>query len=207
MQWQNDSKGVIKGDVFWKLADQCGLTHSINQHLLELTVKQLQSWKSDPNYRERKIGMSLSIEHLLHKKSLDNLLQLIEWADIDSDHLVIELSEQALGRFNKYLPNILYQLHNAGVLLVLDDFGGETAAIGYLFQYDFDFIKLSEKLTNTISMSDKSHKLAQSIIMIANNAGIEVIADGVNEEDVKEELNFISCHYIQGHIAGGPITI
>ena len=207
MQWQHKAKGAVKDDAFWKLADQCGLTFSVNQRLMDLTFKQLQRWRVDPQLKNMKIGMSLSVEHLLQKKSLENLVQLIEWAGIDSERLIIELSEHSLGKFNKLLPNILQQLQNMGVSLVLNNFGSETASLSYLFKYDFDYIKLNESLVNTIGMSDKYHKLVESIILIANNSGIAVIGDGVNDEGVKEELNFIGCHYIQGKSAGESYII
>ncbi|MFC4700681.1 EAL domain-containing protein [Glaciecola siphonariae] len=207
MRWHSPHKGLVKDATFWNLADQCGLTYSVNQQLMDFTFKQLHKWRLDPDMRKMKIGLSLSIEHLLHKKSLENLVQLIEWSEIESECLVIELSEQSLGKFNKYLPNILDSLHKMGVTLVLDNFGSETASLAYLFKYDFDFIKLNENLINTIGMSDKYHKLVESIILIANNNGIEVIGDGVNDMGTKEELHFIGCHYAQGALMGKATAV
>ncbi|WP_371196070.1 EAL domain-containing protein [Glaciecola sp. SC05] len=202
MQWQTDTGHVVKDHAFWSLAEKCGLSYSVNQLLMDLSFKQLHKWRLDPEWKNQKVGMSLSVEHLLHQQSLQSLVQLIEWAEVDSELLVIELSESSLGKYNKYLPDILEQLHDMGVSLVLDNFGSETASLSYLFKYDFDYLKLNENLTNTIVMSDKYHKLVQSIIMTANNAGMEVIGDGVYDEDTKEELNAIGCHYIQGSLVG-----
>jgi diguanylate cyclase (GGDEF)-like protein len=202
LQWHTAEGSIIKDTAFWHLADQCSLTYSVNQRLMDLTFKQLQKWQIDRNFRNVKIGMCLSVEHLLHKKSLKKLVQLIECAEINSDLLVIELSEQSLSKFNSYLPNILDKLHQMGVSLVLDNFGSETASLSHLFKYDFDFIKLNKNLVNSIGMSDKYHKLIESIILIANTIGMQVIADGVNDFGTKEELNFIGCHYIQGTLSG-----
>lgn len=202
MQWHTKSGKVVKEEAFWNLADQCGLTFSVNQQLMDLTFKQLYKWRLDPDWQHIRVGMSLSVEYLLQKQSMATLSHLIDWAGINCGLLVIELAEHSLGKFNKYLPNILEQLHNMGINLALDNFGSESASLSYLFKYDFDFIKLNENLVNTISMSDKYHKLVESIIMIANNTGIEVIGDGVYDEDTKEELNAIGCHYIQGSLIG-----
>lgn len=198
MQWHTNYGTVVQDEAFWSLAEKCGLSHSVNQKLMDLSFKQLQQWRLDADFKHIKVGMSLSVEHLLQQQSLQSLVQLIEWAEIDSDLLVIELSEQSLRKYNKHLPSILEQLHNMGVSLVLDNFGSDSAALGHLFDYDFDYIKINGKISNTIVMSEKYHKLVEVIVITANSLGIEVIADGVEDEDTKEELNAIGCHYIQG---------
>lgn len=198
MQWHTNYGTVVQDEAFWSLAEKCGLSHSVNQKLMDLSFKQLQQWRLDAGFKHIKVGMSLSVEHLLQQQSLQSLVQLIEWAEIDSDLLVIELSEQSLRKYNKHLPSILEQLHNMGVSLVLDNFGSDSAALGHLFDYDFDYIKINGKISNTIVMSEKYHKLVEVIVITANSLGIEVIADGVEDEDTKEELNAIGCHYIQG---------
>jgi diguanylate cyclase (GGDEF)-like protein len=198
IQWHSERSGLIKGDNFWKLANQCGLTYSVNQYLMDLTFEQLQKWQLDPHRKHMKVGMSLSIEHLMHKKSMQNLVQLVDEASFDSGLLVIELSEQSLSKFNKYLPTILDQLQRLGVTLVLDNFGSDGASLSYFFKYDFDFIKLSHSLVNTLGMSDKYHTLVKSVVDIANNLGISVIGDGVLDEQTKHELQVVGCQYAQG---------
>lgn len=198
IEWHSEHSGLIKGADLWKLANQCGLTYSVNQHLMEITFEQLQQWQSNPQKKHIKVGLSLSIEHLMHKRSMQNLVQSIENANFDSELLVIELSEESLSKFNKYLPTILEQLHRLGVTLVLDNFGSATASLSYFFTYDFDFIKLSESLVNTLGMSDKYHILVKSVIEIADNLGISVIGDGVNDEPTKHELQMVGCRYAQG---------
>ncbi|WP_395339110.1 diguanylate cyclase domain-containing protein [Ningiella sp. W23] len=202
MRWQRKDGRYMQDAHFWDLADQCGLTYGVNQLLLDATFRQLHKWKLDPDHKHTKIGMTLSIEHLLHKKSLQNLVQLIECTEIDSHLLMIELSEQSLSKFSKYLPNVLDRLQALGISLVLDNFGSETASLSHLFKYDFDYIKLNANLVNTVSMSDKYHRLVQSIVMIADNADIKVIGDGVVDEACKLELTQLGCHYVQGeHVA------
>ena len=198
IEWHSERSGLIKGADLWKLANQCGLAYSVNQHLMDITFEQLNLWQSNPQQRHVKVGMSLSIEHLMHKSSMQNLVQAIEQANFDSELLVIELSEESLSKFSKYLPTILDQLHRLGVTLVLDNFGSATASLSYFFTYDFDFIKLSESLVNTLGMSDKYHTLVKSVVEIADNLGISVIGDGVSDEQTRHELQMIGCRYAQG---------
>lgn len=186
-------------ESFWTLADKCGLTYQINKQLMEEAFKILHTWRLDPDYKNTKIGLSLSIEHLLHKSSFEDLVQQIEMSEIYSQLLVIELSEAALSRFTKYLPNMLSKLQNLGVTLVLDNFGSHSGSLNHLFKYDFDFIKLNSDLVNTFGMSDKYHRLVKSIVLITNEVGIGLIADGVDDDMILQELHEIGCHFGQGN--------
>ena len=197
----------IKNESFWSLADKCGLNAEINKRLMEEVFQIMQTWRTDPTFKDSKIGLSLSIEHLLHQTSFEDLVQRIEKNDLFSEHLVIELSEIALSRFTKYLPSMLNKLQNLGVTLVLDNFGSHSGSLNHLFKYDFDYIKLNPNLVNTFGMSDKYHRLVKSIIMISNEMGIGVIADGVNDEMIMQELNEVDCHFGQGSVLGLPVKI
>ncbi len=198
--WLPDEHTTIRSTAFWELASKTGLTHSINKHLIEMAFVQLKAWKKNKAWAEHKLGLTLSVEHLLHKTSYEALLQQLEWSEIDSSLLVIELSEHAITKFPKYLPSVLTKLHSLGVTLVLDNFGNESGSLTHLFKYDFDFIKLNAALVNTFSMSYKYHKLVESIILVANNMGIQVIADGVADEATQQELMVVGCHYLQGEL-------
>jgi diguanylate cyclase (GGDEF)-like protein len=192
---------------FWSLADKCGLTYAINKQLMEEAFRILHTWRIDPDYKKTKIGLSLSIEHLLHKSSFEDLIYQIETSEIDSELLVIELSELALTRFTKYLPNMLNKLQSLGVKLVLDNFGSHSGSLNHLFKYDFDYIKLNQNLVNTFGMSDKYHRLVNSIVLIANEMNIGVIADGIDDHMILQELNEIGCHFGQGKVIAPPAKI
>ena len=184
---------------FWDLAEKCGLTYLINKQLMKEAFRVLHAWRLDAAYQETKIGVSLCIEHLLHKTAFNDLLEQIETSEIYSQLLVIELLESDLTRFNKYLPNMLNKLQSLGVTLVLDSFGSYSGSLNHLFKYDFDFIKLHPNLVNTFGMSDKYHRLVNAIVLIANEMEIGVIADGVDDEMILHELNEIGCHFGQGN--------
>jgi len=199
INWPHHPK-YTRTESFWSLADKCGLTYEVNKQLMEETFRVLHQWRLNPVLKNTKIGLSLSIEHLLNKSSFDDLVAQIEQSEIDSERLVIELSELALSRFTKYLPTMLSKLQSLGVTLVLDNFGSHSGSLNHLFKYDFDYIKLNPNLVNTFGMSDKYHRLVRSIIMIADEMGMGVIADGINDEMIRQELSEIGCHFGQGAV-------
>ncbi|MGB3727104.1 MAG: diguanylate cyclase [Glaciecola sp.] len=201
------SKKCSKPEVFWELADKCGLTFAINTDLLNETFRILNQWELAKSTKHNKVALSLSIEHLLHKSSFNELIEQIESAEINSEMLVIQLSESSLSKFNKYLPNILQKLQSHGVSLVLNNFASHSGSLNHLFNYDFDYIKLNENLVNTFGMSDKYHRLMKSIVLIANEMGIGIIAEGVSDEMIKHELVQIGCHFGQGDHISAPTHV
>lgn len=195
--WPNNKRCKTQS-CFWALADKTGLTYAINKALVDFAFTLLNKWQTVDEYRNVKVGLRLSIEHLLDKAAFQELVTKIEASDIYNDLLIIEFSEHSLSRFTQYLPRMLSRLRDLGVNLVLDNFASDTASLNHLFRYDFDYIKLNESLVNTFGMSDKYHRLVKSIIMIANEMGIAVIADGVNDEMIYQELIEVGCHFGQG---------
>jgi diguanylate cyclase (GGDEF)-like protein len=196
-----------RSESFWGLADKCGLTYEVNKQLMQEAFRVLHTWRLDPEMKNTKLGVSLTVEHLLHKSSFEDLVHQIEISEINSELLVIELTESALSRFPKYLPSIIEKLQSLGVTLVLDNFGGQSGSLNHLFRYDFDFIKLNENLVNSFSMSDKYHKLVSSIVLIANQMGIGVIGAGVNDEMILHDLVEVGCHFAQGDYLDKPSDI
>ncbi len=191
-------------ESFWQLADKCGLTYAINKQLMAEALRILHSWQRAPKFKHAKIGVSLTIEHLLHKSSFEDLVHQIETSEISSDLLVIEISEHALTRFTKYLPAMLNKLQLLGVTLVLDNFGSQSGELNHLFKYDFDYLKLNKKLVNSLNMSEKYYRLAKSIVLVANEMGIGVIANGVNDSLILQEVAEIGCHFSQGNYINAP---
>jgi len=184
--------------LFWQLADKCGLNFNINTNLLNHVIQVLISWQTTETLRQRKIGLNLCIEFLLNNDSFKELLHFIKSSGIDSERLVVMLSEQDLHRFSKYLPSILQTLQESGVTVVLDNFASEFASLIHLYDCDFDFIRINHRLVNTFSMSDKHYRLLQGIMLLANDQGIGVIASGVNDDMTKQELIELGCQYAQG---------
>ncbi len=197
MVWRN--KGQVYGRAeFWELAHGTGLNHTINQHLIDVTIKQLKVWQSIHETRHQKLGITLSAEHLMYKESYHNLLEMIETSEIDSKNLVVELAEQSLNKFPRHMSVIVNKLHELGVIVVLDNFGNELGAINHLFELDFNYLKLSAALTNSMLDSPIKRQIVASIVKLAQSSGINVIADGIDCKQLLTEFQNLECHLLQG---------
>lgn len=192
--WRNQCKQQQTPN-FWELADKTGLTNAINQTLIEEAFELLKKWQSDPNLKDAKLAVGLSIEHLLNKASFDDLISKLDANEEFGERLVLEFSENSLSRFGKFLPSMLDKLKKYGVTLVLDGFGSANGSLNHLFKFDFDYLKLNQGLVNTFDMSDKYYRLVQSIILMAKEMDIIIIAEGVDDELVMQQLIEVGCDY------------
>ncbi len=195
--WPNYAKCQNPQD-FWVLADKTGLTSQINQTLVEEAFNLLHKWQSIPDLKHTKLGISLSVEHLLNKSSFEDIIDKLEGNEDYCERLVLELSEKSLSKFNKFLPSMLTKLQNFGITLVLDGFGSHSGSLNHLFKFDFDYLILNEGLVNTFDMSDKYYRLVQSIILMAKEMDITVIAEGVDDDMIVQQLIEVGCEFGQG---------
>lgn len=195
--WQHNGQTYSRAE-FWELAHSTGLNHRINQHLIDVAIKQLKVWQSIEETRHQKLGITLSAEHLMYKQSYQNLLNVIENSEINSENLVLELAEQSLNKFPSHLSVIVNKLHELGVIVVLDNFGNEQGSLNHLFNFAFNYLKLSAALTNSMLRSPTDRHIVESIIMIAKSRNINVIADGIDCEKLLQQFNDLGCHLLQG---------
>lgn len=192
---------------FWELANKCSLITPINRSIIDKAISLLKRYQKDPNLQNKKIGITLSIEFLLHKAHFEELIEHIQINDIDNERLLIQVSEGRLDSFSKQLPAVMQTLNQKGVSLILSDFASHSAALTNLFKYDFDYIKFDPNLVNTFGMSDKYYNLMRSMIKICDELDIKIIAPGVNDGMVKQELIEIGCRYGQGQFLEKSQTI
>ncbi|MFW8592129.1 diguanylate cyclase domain-containing protein [Glaciecola sp. 2405UD65-10] len=198
VHWPSNEDGFVPA-TFWGLADKSGLNFAINADLLKTTFNVLENWQLTQEHKNNKIGVSVCIEYLLHKDSFAELVKNIEANPWVSERLILLVSERDLIRFAKYISTILLPLKKLGITLVLNNFASQSASLNHLFNYDFDYIRLDAQLINKFSLSDRSYLLAKSIINIANDIGVGVIAHDVQDEKIVEGLTEIGCHFAQGH--------
>jgi EAL domain-containing protein (putative c-di-GMP-specific phosphodiesterase class I) len=207
LQWHNESFGKINREQFWQIAEQCGLTLELNQFLLDGAIGLLGQWQNDAEHAHQRIGVSLSVEHLMKKDLVDELIAHVKDSEFDAEKLLLEFSESALSNRSQYILPSIKKLKRHGFGLILDNFGSGTASLNYLFSYPFDFIKIDERFIQSFTRSEKNLRFIESVILVAEKVGLIVIAEGISSKSKLESLKGLSCEYGQGDILGRPILL
>ncbi|MFT5542635.1 MAG: diguanylate cyclase (GGDEF)-like protein [Glaciecola sp.] len=207
LQWHNPTFGKINRELFWQIAEQCGLTLELNQFLLDGAIGLLSQWQDDPEYATQRIGLSLSVERLMQRDLVNELIEQIKQSRFDAEKLLLAFSESALNNRSQFILPAVKKLKRHGFGLILDNFGSGAASLNYLFSYPFDFIKIDERFVQSFTRSEKNLRFIESVILIAEKVGIIVIAEGISSKTKLEGLKGLGCEYGQGDILGNTILL
>jgi diguanylate cyclase (GGDEF)-like protein len=207
LQWHDETFGKINREHFWKIADQCGITVELNQFLLDGAIGLLRQWKNDPEFAHQRIGLSLSVEHLMQKDLVQELITRVKESGFGADKLLLQFSESALSNRSQYILPSIKKLKRHGFGLILDNFGSGSASLNYLFSYPFEFIKIDERFIQSFTRSEKNLRFIESVILVAEKVGLIVIAEGISSKSKLEGLKGLGCEYGQGDILGNTILL
>jgi EAL domain-containing protein (putative c-di-GMP-specific phosphodiesterase class I) len=123
---------------------------------------------------------------------------------IKPDRLQIEMSESRLVLDGSILISVIEGLKARGIRLILDDFGTGYASIAYLRQFQFDALKLDRSLCAEIGRSVNALTMAQGMILVAKAAGLNIVAEGIENKEQANLLKLAGCTHFQGYLFGPP---
>lgn len=205
LRWNNRKFGFVSPGQFIKIAEDSGLIHRIGDWVLDQVCKQLRQWE-DKNYREVSIAVNISPKQFRmagFAKSVEgNILKY----EIRPSSLEVEITESSLANMQETLST-LKELKKIGVGISVDDFGTGYSSLSYLKQYPIDIIKIDQSFIRDIEFDEKNEAIAKTIINLAHNLGMEVIAEGVEKELQAGILLNANCQKAQGFLYSKALPV
>lgn len=205
IRWRDGDGNIIPPGDFIPLAEETGLIHGISEWVLQSVCEQLNNWESI-GFNNYKIAINLSGKVLTG----DNLTTIIKSIDGICDSIFrkieFEITETAvINDFEKAI-NELINLKKLGIKISLDDFGTGYSSLTYLQKLPLDFIKIDREFIKHILTEDAEESMFRSIVDMAHDLDLKVIAEGVETE---EQLRFVKrngCDMAQGFYLGRPVS-
>ncbi|UAA38952.1 EAL domain-containing protein [Paraneptunicella aestuarii] len=199
VRWQHSTLGKIKREQFWRVAEHIGMTMEIDRFMIERACQMLRVWKdAGGEERNHRVAINLSINHLIQAKQVSQLVERIVDAGIDPEKLVLEIDETHINRKSQQVLAAVQQLKEAGVTLVLDNFGNGMASLNSLCTFPFDYVKIDRKFVRSLPASIENLKIIQSVQQISEHFGFEVIANGIENDEQCKALIAANCRFGQG---------
>ena len=190
LRWQFDDNEIIMPDFFITEAEQSGLIVPITLQLLEKTFQECRNLL-DTNTLFH-LAINLSVIHFTHASFLDSFMDLCKKYQISTQQLVLEVTERdLLTKNDALLIKKMNDLRLAGYSLAVDDFGTGYASIGYLQHLPFNYLKIDQLFIRAIGTGAITETLNQSIIQMAQNLKLHIIAEGV---ETYIQLEFLRAH-------------
>ncbi|MFQ4138071.1 EAL domain-containing protein [Nodosilinea sp. PGN35] len=209
IRWAHPKGKLLEPRHFLGQAEETGLTDSIGQWTLQESCRQLKAWEQQS---ESVFPIVLSVnvsKHQFYHSDLINLLRnLIEQYQISASNLKLEITEATIMEDIQTSINIVKCLSKLGVAVLIDDFGTGYSSLNHLHELPIDALKIDQSFISGIDQdaSSASFTIVQSIISLAHNLGIEVIAEGIECARHITWLKAFKCDYGQGFYFGKPLT-
>ncbi|MBF2076269.1 MAG: EAL domain-containing protein [Synechococcales cyanobacterium C42_A2020_086] len=201
LRWQHPVQGLITPDRFIPLAEETGLILPLGRWVLWEACRQMRRWQTQfPESSLRYTSVNLSGRELLQPDIADQIIHILQETGLQPQHLELEVTESSLIINTEVASARLRQLSAIGIRFSLDDFGTGYSSLSYLHRFPVHHLKVDRSFVNTIDEKSESLKITESIVMLAHNLNMRVIAEGVENKAQLQRLREWHCEYIQGHL-------
>ncbi|MBT2644833.1 EAL domain-containing protein [Bacillus sp. ISL-41] len=203
LRWNNSELGFISPAEFIPLAEDTGLIIPIGNWVIDRACRQIKEWTKKTG-KPIRIAINISPKQFMQLDLVRVIRNSIEKHDIDPSLLEIEITEGAMQDTKETIP-ILKRLKDLGIKISVDDFGTGYSSLSYLKQFPIDVLKIDQSFIRDIKYSGKDAAIITTIIHLGNSLGMEVIAEGVEEQIQVDFLTNADCEKAQGFFFARPL--
>ena len=204
VRWQHPARGVLLPGVFMADVERTELLGPLTHWVLNEAVRQQRTW--DEAGINMTMAVNISARSLTSRSTLlASLEQVQRTSDIKPDSFILELTESAL--IESEAPRLLARMHDMGIKLSIDDFGTGYSSLSYLKRLPVDEIKIDKSFVTSLAGRGEDEDdpvIVRSIIELAHNLGLTVVAEGVEDDVALERLGKYGCDRAQGYFLGRP---
>ncbi|HEX3494117.1 MAG TPA: EAL domain-containing protein [Methylocella sp.] len=206
LRWDHPRLGRLGPADFIPLAEETGTIVDLGIFVLERTARELSAWQHaldvDPPIFA---SVNVSSRQLLRHDLLHDVRAVLTRANVSPGTLKLELTEGLVMENPEFAAQMLTRIRDLGAGLSLDDFGTGYSSLAYLQRFPFDTIKIDQSF---VRQNGKGARpvILRSIVTLAHDLGMEVVAEGVETESDAIELYQLGCEYAQGYVFGHPIS-
>ena len=206
LRWDHPRLGRIGPEDFMPLAEETGLIVNLSVFLLERPARELAAWQNALEVEPPIFAsVNMSSHHLLRHDLLQDVKTVIARTGVLPGSLKLEMTESLVMENPEYSAQMLTRLRDLGAGLSLDDFGTGYSALSYLLRFPFDTIKIDQSFVR--QMAHGKPVILRSIVKMAHELGMEVVAEGAESESEAIELYQLGCEYAQGPVFGEPMSM
>lgn len=207
LRWQHPQKGMISPAEFIPVAEQSGLIVAIGLEVIRQACAQLQRWQQRPAFARLSIAVNVSPIQFNQATFVEDVLAIIDSTHINPKLLKLELTESSLLKNVDQSIAKMQQLKDRGIGFSMDDFGIGYSSLSYLKRLPLDQLKIDQTFVRDIAIDPNDAVIARTIIAMAQNMNLQVIAEGVETQAQQEFLEQNGCRLFQGYFFGCPMPV
>jgi EAL domain-containing protein (putative c-di-GMP-specific phosphodiesterase class I) len=205
-RWNHPRHGRMSPIEFISIAEETGLIVELGLFVLERTARQLSAWQRTLRPRDTLFAsVNVSSRQLLRHDLIQDLRTVLARVPLVRGSLKLELTESVVMENPEHAAQMLHRIRELGAGLALDDFGTGYSSLAYLQRFPFDTIKIDKSFVHTTAKGTRP-VILRSIIALAHDLGMDVVAEGAETDSDAVELFQLGCEYAQGFAFGEPMT-
>jgi diguanylate cyclase (GGDEF)-like protein len=203
VRWRHPQRGLVMPDEFIPLAARTGLIRPLTHYVLDAALAQCHAWRRAGH--DLHVAVNLSARNIHDLALPDDVEGLLRTWDVPPDRLELELTESAIQSDPVRAAEVLTRLSQVGVRIAIDDFGTGYSSLAHLRRLPVDKIKIDRSFVRRILTDQNDRVIVSSIIELGRSLGLQVVAEGVETDEMWVMLTALGCHVAQGYFLSQPL--
>jgi diguanylate cyclase (GGDEF)-like protein len=201
-RWHHPTYGFIPPDEFISMAEDAGLIKSLTLYVLEKVTQQIVAWQKQS--LEIRVAVNLSMGNLMDLSLLDKIPELLDKYQVPTKKLKLEITESMIMSDPDKVAELLASDIFSDMNVSIDDFGTGYSSLSHLKRLPVNELKIDKSFVINMLEDHEDISIVDTIIQLAKNLGLNIVAEGVEELDTVRVLSSMGCHVVQGYYFAKP---
>ena len=207
VRWNHPQEGLIPPIEFISLAEETGLIIDLGNWVFFEACRQAQVWKKQyEKAASLKISINLSGHQINEVNLVENIDRICNLTQLDPKFIRMEITENILIKNHQIINELFQQIKERKIQICIDDFGTGYSSLSYLHNFELDILKIDKSFIQRNLNELKTIKILKTIIDVAYNFGMDVVAEGIETEQQSKILQDLGCKLGQGYFFGHPLN-
>lgn len=205
LRWTHHEHGLIPADEIHLLAEKTGLIKPLTKWVVDSAIQQVAEWNNKDS--DFSVSVNLSVWNLQDPKLYQCVKDSLRQWNVPASRLTLEIAESALMSDPDSSADTLNQLSRLGVRLSIDDFGTGFSSLQYLKKLPINELKVDKSFVMDMVVDENDAVIVRSVIDLGHNLGLNVIAEGVESQEIYDVLQILGCDLAQGYHIAHPMPV
>jgi EAL domain-containing protein (putative c-di-GMP-specific phosphodiesterase class I) len=208
VRWKRMGRGFVPASDFVPIAEEAGLIGALGSWVLRESCRQVRVWQAgvvSPG-EPLKLSVNLSARQFAEPDLVARVTRSVQDAGLEPGSLMLEITESVLMEQPEAAAATLAELRSQQVRICIDDFGTGYSSLSYLLRFPAQTLKIDRSFVSELAGDKRHSEMIRTIVALARNLGMDVIAEGVETEDQLARLEALDCDYVQGFLLSRPLA-